>query len=98
MTDINSIIEMIEGMKFNSDSKAAVRKNYSNGVGKIYNEACEDIIEQLRKMSDEIEDRRPDAKVYKCSETGTGIDIVLLNDNLEGEVYLYAGNPPSKVL
>jgi len=43
MTDINSIIEMIEG------SKATENLDHSYCDG--YNEACDDIIEQLRKMN-----------------------------------------------
>ena len=43
MTDINSIIEMIEKVR-----PAIIGNDYLDG----YDDACDDIIEQLRKMSD----------------------------------------------
>lgn len=46
MTDINSIIEMIESVKLNMNSDMI----YSKRAG--YQLACDDIIEQLRTMSD----------------------------------------------
>lgn len=46
MTDINSIIEMIEEVKLNMDSTMI----YSKRRG--YELACDDIIEQLREMSE----------------------------------------------
>lgn len=48
MTDINSIIEMIEKKK-RKLSYVPIEQKIHN---EIYNDACDDIIEQLRKMSD----------------------------------------------
>ena len=67
MTDINSIIEMIEG------SKATENLDHSYCDG--YNEACDDIIEQLRKMSEwqDISTAPKDGTVFLGYEAGYGI-------------------------